>query len=461
LQHVNSSVSLEAVKVLMIILEYNYSGDLNSNIVKKLAPPLITLLSSEPEIQYVALRNINLILQKRPDILSQEVRLFFTKYNDPAYVKLEKLEVIIKLANESNIAQVVSELKEYANEVDVEFVRRSVRAIGRCAIKIPAAADLCVETLLDLIKTGVAYIIQESIVITRDIFRKYPNRYEGIIQTLCDHLESIDEPEAKAALIWVIAEYAERIEGAVSLLEYFLQDFKDQVPRVQLQLLTSAVKIFLKKPAQCQEIVQKLLTETANTMENPDIRDRAIVYWRLLSTNPESAKRVVLAEKPPIEFTTSAVSESLMNELLFHLGSLASVFHKSPSLVGTSAYVDMAAFKEGVDYEDDLDRKVEFTRAAKALGGPIIENLLDLDTEILSPTVDYSPSNTKQVVDDLLSLDLGPSPNLEVFLTAAAAQGFELSGSFSKRQGLFLDLVFSNKSSNAMSEFAIQFNVNR
>ena len=40
-------------------------GDYVTNLVKKLAPPLVTLLSAEPEIQYVALRNINLIVQKR------------------------------------------------------------------------------------------------------------------------------------------------------------------------------------------------------------------------------------------------------------------------------------------------------------------------------------------------------------------------------------------------------------
>lgn len=35
----------------------------------------VTLLSAEPEIQYVALRNINLIVQKRPDILKQEMKV--------------------------------------------------------------------------------------------------------------------------------------------------------------------------------------------------------------------------------------------------------------------------------------------------------------------------------------------------------------------------------------------------
>ncbi len=53
------------------------------------------------------------------------------------------------------LAQVLSELKEYATEVDVDFVRKSVRAIGRCAIKVESSAQRCVDTLLELIQTKV------------------------------------------------------------------------------------------------------------------------------------------------------------------------------------------------------------------------------------------------------------------------------------------------------------------
>ena len=35
----------------------------------------VTLLSLEPEVQYVALRNINLIVQKRADILVQHIKV--------------------------------------------------------------------------------------------------------------------------------------------------------------------------------------------------------------------------------------------------------------------------------------------------------------------------------------------------------------------------------------------------
>ncbi len=37
------------------------------------------------------------------------------------------------------------ELKEYASEVDVDFVRKAVRTIGRCAIKLEVAAERCIK----------------------------------------------------------------------------------------------------------------------------------------------------------------------------------------------------------------------------------------------------------------------------------------------------------------------------
>ena len=53
------------------------------------------------------------------------MQVFFCKYNDPSYVKLEKLEVIIKLATAANMDQVLMEFREYASEVDVDFVRKA------------------------------------------------------------------------------------------------------------------------------------------------------------------------------------------------------------------------------------------------------------------------------------------------------------------------------------------------
>lgn len=138
-------------------------------------------------------------------------------------MKQEKLETMVKLAAEQNIDQVLLEFKEYATEVDVDFVRKSVRAIGRCAISIENAAERCINVLLELIGTRVNYVVQEAIVVIKDIFRRYPNQYEGVIGTLCDSLETLDEPEAKASMVWIIGK-ATPLEREVCLIlfdEYF------------------------------------------------------------------------------------------------------------------------------------------------------------------------------------------------------------------------------------------------
>lgn len=124
----------------------------------------------------------------------------------------------------------------------------------------------------------------------QDIFRKYPSRYEGIIPTLCANLEDLDEPEAKAALIWILGEYAEKIDNADEILSTFLDNFGDESAPVQLQTLTAIVKLYLKRPESAQSLVQGVLQNATKNCENPDIRDRAYVYWRLLSTDPEAAK---------------------------------------------------------------------------------------------------------------------------------------------------------------------------
>lgn len=65
--------------------------------------------------------------------------------------------------------------------------------------------------------------------------------------------------------------------------------------------------------------------------DNPDLRDRGFIYWRLLSTDPAAAKEVVLAEKPLISEETDLIEPTLLDELICHISSLASVYHKPPT----------------------------------------------------------------------------------------------------------------------------------
>uniref|UniRef100_A0A8C1P3W0 AP complex subunit beta n=1 Tax=Cyprinus carpio TaxID=7962 RepID=A0A8C1P3W0_CYPCA len=471
LSHANSAVVLSAVKVLMKFMEMLPKDlDYYGTLLKKLAPPLVTLLSAEPELQYVALRNINLIVQKRPEILKHEMKVFFVKYNDPIYVKLEKLDIMIRLASQANIAQVLAELKEYATEVDVDFVRKAVRAIGRCAIKVEQSAERCVSTLLDLIQTKVNYVVQEAIVVIKDIFRKYPNKYESVIATLCENLDSLDEPEARAAMIWIVGEYAERIDNADELLESFLEGFHDESTQVQLQLLTAIVKLFLKKPTETQELVQQVLSLATQDSDNPDLRDRGYIYWRLLSTDPVAAKEVVLAEKPLISEETDLIDgESAESSDVGQSGpseAPPAVIPSQGDLLGDLLNLDLAPPTATVP-----SVQPSMQMGAMDLLGGGLDSLMGAGLGVAPAAMPTALGIAPAVGGGLGDLfDLGGGVGMPtgsyvapktVWLPAMKAKGLEISGTFARRGGIIqMDLTLTNKAMSVMTDFAIQFNRN-
>ncbi|KAG1905708.1 adaptin N terminal region-domain-containing protein [Suillus fuscotomentosus] len=332
LQHANSAVVLTTIKVLLYLM--NYMGDrrLIDYICRKMGPPLVTLLSSGPEVQYVALRNILLIIQRRPTVLKNDVKAFFCKYNDPIYVKLAKLEIMYRLAREENAREVLAELEEYASEVDVDFVRKAVRSIGRLAIKVEPAADKCIESLLKLIETKVTYVVQEAVIVTKDIFRRYPGKYEGIIPKICENLDALDEPEAKAAMVWILGQFADKIDNAEELLDDLVYSFLDEPAEVQLAHLTAVVKLFIYKSQSevTKALVHKVLKWATEDIDNPDLRDRGFMYWRMLAMNPAVAAEIVLAEKPAITTDSDRMDRGALDQLLLHTGTLGSIYHKNP-----------------------------------------------------------------------------------------------------------------------------------
>lgn len=356
LSHANSAVVLSAIRVMMKFMDHLQSHEMRGALCRKMTPPLVTMLSSEPEIQYVVMRNINLIVQKQSKILQTDIRMFVCKYNDPLYVKLEKIAVMVQLASDRNIDQVLSEFREYASEVDIEVVRHSVRAIGQAAIKIERAAERCVDCLLELIKTKVNYVVQEAIVVIRDIFRKYPGKYEVIISDLCESLDSLDEPDAKASMIWIIGEYADRIDNSGDLLESFLETFHEEPSMVQLQLLTATVKMCLKNPQTSKELVGRVLKLATDESNNPDLRDRGYMYWRMLSKSPELARQVLLSERPNITDNSFSMQPKVLDRLIMNISTLASVYHQVPEAFCDNTPAKAREEEEDDEFEDYSDR---------------------------------------------------------------------------------------------------------
>merc|ERR1712241_1067077 len=149
----------------------------------------------------------------------------------------------------------------------------------------------------------------------------------------------------------------ERIVDAGDRLEHFIDSFEEEGAVVQLQLLTATVKLFLKKPDKAKGLVQNVLNLATESSDNPDLRDRGYVYWRLLSTDPTAARKVVLAERPVISAETFSLPPDYLSVLLENLSSLSSVYHRPPDeFVRGQRSVVFMPYEEREDSDTNSDK---------------------------------------------------------------------------------------------------------
>lgn len=104
--------------------------------------------------------------------------------------------------------------------------------------------------------------------------------------------------------------------------------------QVQLALLTAAVKLFIYKSQSetSKALVHKVLKWATEEVDNPDLRDRGFMYWRMLAINPTVAGEIVLAEKPAITTDSDRMDRGALDQLLLHTGTLGSIYHKNPEV---------------------------------------------------------------------------------------------------------------------------------
>jgi hypothetical protein len=330
LKHSNPSVVIGAFKCVFLFMDVDARTP--QTLFPQIIPPFITLVTSaEPEVQYVVLRALSLFVQRYPRALTKEIRAFFCKYNDPSYVKMEKLDVIVTICRPNNAQLVLEELSEYCNAVDVSFVRKSVRAVGQIGTKIEEAARKCINILVALVQGKAIYAIEEAVCVICDLLRKYPGEFESLLNSVCANLDALKEARAEAAATWILGEYCALIDGIDVLMDPYLDSFRDEQPLVQLAILSSLVKIFCDKPDATRDQLQFVLGEATKPGSVPDVKNRALIYWRILSADVSLAKVMLRFTKATILHSGINFDPDVLAELIKNMGTVAGVLHVVPS----------------------------------------------------------------------------------------------------------------------------------
>jgi vesicle coat complex subunit len=423
LNHTNPSVVMSAIKVILKFMDHIDNIDKVRNYCKKISNSLMSVMMASPEIQYVLLRALRAIVQKRPMLLDKDFKFFFVQYNDPIYVKLEKVDILYKLCDNKNFEAIIKEFTSYAlTEINPELIHKSVKYIGFIGYKYEKSVDLCVDSLGKIIDNNNDEAITESIIVARDLMRKYKGRALELIKKITiDLIQSMTDPNAKSAAFYIVGEFCTMIPKSTEIISHFVHNFSDAdiVSKIKLQILNAAVKNFVNKPDEGEDIVKLCLQKGAEESENPDVRDRAYIYWRLLETDPDIAKDMMVSEKPPFDFSDddNMIDSETVDDLIDNMTNVSAVYlKKGKEMINEEDMIlDTAAEgtveespskkkeekKEKVKEEKHRTKKKEKKKEVEQVQNAMDADLLGLDEDVITssnpnpiqPNVVNQPSN--------------------------------------------------------------------
>ena len=368
LSHVNQSVVMSTIKVIMKFMDSIDDIEKIKTYCKKLTNSIMSILISYPEIQYILLRSLHAIVLKRPILLEKEFKYFYVQYNDPIYIKLEKVDILYKLCNKKNYEMIIQEFTSYAlTETNPELIQKSIRYIGYIGYKFESSYDLCVNCISKIIDNNNEDAVPECIIVARDLMRKYKSTALNLIKKInLDLINTISDQNAKSAALYIIGEFCEQIQESTEIITFFVNNFSNAEinlnSKVKLQILNACVKNFLTKPDEGEEIVKICLQKGAEESENPDVRDRAYIYWRLLEIDPDIAKEMICSEKPSFKFTEhDELDVDTIDDMINNMTNVsACYFKKDKDIINEEdMVVDEEARKEKAEKEKEKEKKEE------------------------------------------------------------------------------------------------------
>jgi AP-3 complex subunit beta len=104
-------------------------------------------------------------------------------------------------------------------------------------------------------------VVAESVVVIKKLLQTQAGDHKDIIIHMAKLVDTIKVAEARAAILWVIGEYSDRIPKiAPDVLRKMAKTFINEEVMVKLQILNLAAKLCLANPKQTKLLAQYVLS---------------------------------------------------------------------------------------------------------------------------------------------------------------------------------------------------------
>lgn len=389
LRTANSGAVLGTIKCFIILTRP--FPDIQAQVYQRAKPPMLTFITGGvPEIQYAILKHLEVILQRpaAKGLFDDEYRQLFVRYHEPTHVKYLKVDLLPYVVNEENAREIAAELGEYVTDVDAELSKRAIASLGEIAMRVTVVSVDMTQRLVELVNLDMPYVRAEAVKVLGNVIRIFPDMRAHVLPFMSRSLKRVEDPDALAVLVWMLGEYGKEIIEAPYMLEPIIDNYsEEQSLAVKLQILTSAMKLFFKRPPEMQHMLGRLLAFAVNETSNQDLHDRALLYYRMLQTDVYAASNIFkgleLSANPPITTFAESMKEELRTKVFDEFNSLAVIYGKPCVQFIKEAYMQVRKTRQDLKVNGTVVAPTPSSAPAASVAAAPVQsvNLLDWDDQ--------------------------------------------------------------------------------
>lgn len=227
--------------------------------------PLVVLLRAPPSIVETALFNTLQVALHIPTHFQQYITHFLLRTTDTSKTQELKLEMLTLLFPHTNFrgqSLILTELSHFSSSSSSspdaqKLVRHCVRVIGRCAQSAPPGsrtANRCMGLLLSFLSSPSNasgdtsnQLVAESLTVLRHLIQADPSSHVSTVTRLAKNLDGMRDPSARAAVVWLVGEYAGLSGGqniSADVLRILAKGFVGEEEIVRAQICLLAAKVY-------------------------------------------------------------------------------------------------------------------------------------------------------------------------------------------------------------------------
>ena len=139
-------------------------------------------------------------------------------------------------------------------------------------------------SLKNFLNLRIQYVSNEVMIVLKDILRKYPDLLEEFLSFLSrSYLDQVIESDGKAALVWILGRFGDKIEDSPYIMEKIIEEEQD-VGSLKLQsfIVVAITQLFFKRAPEMQVMLSNYYKSVMKNSNDTDLRQKVIFYYRLM-----------------------------------------------------------------------------------------------------------------------------------------------------------------------------------